>query len=106
VSLKGLMIDVQGTLIDDKQKLPIPGAVDVLKKIQHSATPYVLVTNNTKQESEAFKSYLRDLGFVFGDENYLDPLMVLDDLLPATNRCLWFEAILRTSSNAWLPTQF
>lgn len=84
MSLKGLMIDVQGTLIDDKQKLPIPGAVDVLKKIQHASTPYVLVTNNTKQESEAFKSYLRDLGFLFGDENYLDPLMVLDDLLPAT----------------------
>jgi NagD protein len=84
VSLKGLMIDVQGTLIDDKQKLPIPGAVDVLKEIQHATIPYVLVTNNTKQESEAFKSYLRDLGFLFGDENYLDPLMVLDELLPPT----------------------
>jgi len=85
VPLNGVMIDVQGTLIDDKQKLPIPGAVDVLEGLNQSGTPYVLVTNNTKQESEDFKSYLRSLGFVFGDDSYLDPLMVLHDLLPPTS---------------------
>ncbi|BDY12584.1 HAD-IIA family hydrolase [Hydrogenimonas cancrithermarum] len=78
------MIDVQGTLIDDRHKLPIPGALEALETINRNGIPFVLVTNNTKQESENFKAFLRDLGFSFGDGNYLDPLMVLEEMLPPT----------------------
>ena len=42
----------------------------------------MLVTNNTKQESAAFREYLRSQGFLFSDEQYLDPLMVLDRIMP------------------------
>jgi NagD protein len=79
------MIDVQGTLIDDRDKLPIPGAIEVLEILNKNRTPYILVTNNTKRESDDFKAYLRSLGFTFGDDNYLDPLMVLQDMLPPTS---------------------
>ncbi|WP_353661947.1 HAD-IIA family hydrolase [Hydrogenimonas sp. SS33] len=76
------MIDVQGTLIDDRDKSPIPGAVETIKRLHEAGVPYVLVTNNTKQESARFREELRKKGFVFDDEQYLDPLMVLDGKVP------------------------
>jgi NagD protein len=76
------MIDVQGTLIDDREKKPIGGAVESVRALHENGIPYVLVTNNTKQESGKFKEYLRSLGFLFSDDQYLDPLMVLDRMVP------------------------
>jgi len=83
--VKGYMIDVQGTLIDDKQKRPIAGSIEAVEKLQKQRTPFVLVTNNTKQDSEKFKIYLRELGYLFDNAQYLDPLMVLDTILPPTS---------------------
>ncbi len=76
------MIDVQGTLIDDREKKPIPGALEAISSLKKEGVPFLLVTNNTKQESEAFRAYLRGLGFEFEDLQYLDPLMVLQKVLP------------------------
>jgi NagD protein len=72
--MKGFFIDVQGTLIDDKNFLPIPGAIEFINYLNKNNYPFVLITNNTKRED--FKEYLKNLGFNF--KNYLDPLMVVD----------------------------
>ncbi|MCF6200723.1 MAG: HAD-IIA family hydrolase [Hydrogenimonas sp.] len=85
MSLKGLMIDVQGTLIDDIDKRPIDGAVETLSALKEGGVPFVLVTNNTKRESEDFKEFLRGSGFSFDDNQYLDPLMVLESSLPPSS---------------------
>jgi len=82
VSVKGYMIDVQGTLISDGDKSPIPGSLEALRRLREEGVPFVLVTNNTKQESEAFRTYLQDLGFGFEEGQYLDPLMVLTRRVP------------------------
>ncbi|WP_457592195.1 HAD-IIA family hydrolase [Hydrogenimonas sp.] len=76
------MIDVQGTLIDDREKKPIAGALEAVSSLKEEGVPFLLVTNNTKLKSEAFRSYLRSLGFRFDDAQYLDPLMVLENVLP------------------------
>jgi NagD protein len=78
----GFMIDVQGTLIDDRERRPIGDAVETVRFLHDAGIPYVLVTNNTKLESGVFQAYLRDLGFPFSPEQYLDPLMVLDTVVP------------------------
>ncbi|QCI27993.1 HAD-IIA family hydrolase [Caminibacter pacificus] len=75
--MRGYFIDIQGTLIDDKNFLPLPGAVEFLKYLNSKKIPFILLTNNTKRDSKEFIDYLKNLGFEF--ENYLDPLMVLDD---------------------------
>ncbi|WP_456382992.1 HAD-IIA family hydrolase [Hydrogenimonas sp.] len=82
MSLKGLLIDVQGTLIDDREKRPIAGSREVLGALKEEGVPYVLVTNNTKRESGEFRKFLRESGFVFEENQYLDPLMVLDRIVP------------------------
>jgi len=70
-------IDVQGTLISDTDKTPLPYALEFVEYLNKNNIPFVIVTNNTKRDD--FKEYLYKLGFKF--KYYLDPLMVLDDKL-------------------------
>jgi len=77
--MRGYFIDIQGTLIDDKDFLPLPGAIEFTKYLKQNNIPFILLTNNTKRESKEFINYLKDLGFEF--DNYLDPLMVLDEVI-------------------------
>ncbi|GAB6044561.1 HAD-IIA family hydrolase [Caminibacter profundus] len=77
--MRGYFIDIQGTLIDDKDFLPLPGAIEFIKYLKQNNIPFILLTNNTKRESKEFIEYLKNLGFEF--DNYLDPLMVLDEVI-------------------------
>ncbi|GAB6073745.1 HAD-IIA family hydrolase [Nautilia lithotrophica] len=77
--MKGFFIDIQGTLIDDKNFLPLPGSAEFLNYLNEKNIPFVLITNNTKRSSNEFQDYLKNLGFNF--KNYLDPLMVLDEIV-------------------------
>jgi len=71
-------IDVQGTLISDKDKTPIAGAIEFIEKLNREKIPYMVVTNNTKKESKEFYNYLQSIGLNFPQEHYIDPLMLLD----------------------------
>ncbi|WP_373073341.1 HAD-IIA family hydrolase [Sulfurimonas sp.] len=71
-------IDVQGTLISDEDKSPINGAIEFIDKLNIDKTPYMVVTNNTKNPSNEFYEFLKTSGFNFDFEKYLDPLMMLE----------------------------
>jgi len=75
--MRGYFIDIQGTLIDDKNFLPLPGAKEFLEYLNKNNIPFVLVTNNTKKESKEFINYLQNLGFKFTESQYIDPLMII-----------------------------
>jgi NagD protein len=81
--MKAFFIDVQGTLIDDENFLPLPGSIEFLDFLNKKSIPFILITNNTKRPSREFKKYLKDLGFNFS--NYIDPLMVMGDILQHKN---------------------
>ncbi len=74
-------IDVQGTLIDDIKKEPIEGTIELINRLNREKIPYLVVTNNTKEESHKFLTYLNSIGFEIPKERYLDPLMVLDEVV-------------------------
>ena len=78
------LIDVQGTLIDDKNKKPINGAIEFINTLKE---PFVVVTNNTKKPSSEFYSFLKDLGFNIPKSSYLDPFMVLKNSLHVKKVC-------------------
>lgn len=80
-------IDVQGTLIDDLNKKPIPGSREFIDLLNQNNTPYVVVTNNTKYRSEDFYESLLELGFHIPKGHYLDPFMVLDTKISQKNVC-------------------
>lgn len=77
-------IDVQGTLIDDNTKLPLPGAVEFINHLNQSAVAYVVITNSTKYSSEEFLGYLHSIGLNILPGHYIDPLMVLANELDVT----------------------
>ena len=79
------LIDVQGTLIDDVNKLPIAGAIDFIENLNQAKIPYVVVTNNTKVPSLEFHQFLCNLGFNIPKNNYLDPFMTLEKVLHVKN---------------------
>lgn len=81
----GYFIDVQGTLLNDINKEPIEGSKEFIKKLNDTKTPYVVVTNNTKQRSEDFYTFLVNQGFDIPKNNYLDPFMVLDTVISSKN---------------------
>ncbi len=74
-------IDVQGTLISDKDKKPIEGAREIIDSLNSLYIPYMVITNNTKELSEDFHHFLLGLGFDIPFKNYLDPFMVLDKIV-------------------------
>jgi len=75
--MRGYFIDIQGTLIDDKNFLPLRGAREFLEYLNKNNIPFVLVTNNTKKESKEFINYLQNLGLNFTENQYIDPLMII-----------------------------
>jgi len=79
-------IDVQGTLIDDARRQPIDGAIDFIDRLNCEKTPYMIITNNTKQDSEAFLSYLNGLGFEIDKAHYIDPVMLLPSRIEVGSR--------------------
>ncbi len=78
-------IDVQGTLISDIDKSPIQGSIEFIEKLNKKNIPYILITNNTKSSSEVFFEFLKKSGFEIKKENYIDPLMVLKDVVKEKN---------------------
>ena len=79
--MRAFFIDIQGTLIDDKNFLPLPGAKEFLKYLNIEKIPFILVTNNSKRDSKEFRAYLQNLGFEFEEKNYIDPLMIIEKKL-------------------------
>jgi len=80
---KAFFIDVQGTLIDDVNKQPIAGACEFIDYLNDKNIPYVVITNNTKHESEAFRQDLINKGLNI--KNYIDPFYILKDVLKVKN---------------------
>jgi len=83
------LIDVQGTLIDDKNKQPINGALEFINSLKE---PFAVVTNNTKKPSIEFYNFLKDLGFNIPKSSYLDPFMVLKNSLHVKRVCCFGPA--------------
>ncbi len=90
-------IDVQGTMISDIDKSPIRGSIEFIDKLNKNHTPYMVVTNNTKKESNDFYEYLQSIGFDFTLDKYLDPLMLLSTRVEK-------EAVAAYGSDEFLKT--
>lgn len=76
---RGFFIDVQGTLIDDINKEPIEGACEFISYLNKNDIPYVVITNNTKENSDDFLKSLKNKGFDI--KNYIDPFCILKDVV-------------------------
>ncbi len=78
---RAYFIDVQGTLIDDRDKKPIRGAVEFINKLNRENIPYLVITNNTKKRSRDFLTFLQNLGLNIKENCYLDTFSVLKEVV-------------------------
>lgn len=77
----GYFVDIQGTLLSDSDSSPIVGARELIGYFNEKDIPYTLVTNNTMQPSDELIGKLHEKGFEFSNERFIDPLMVLKDVV-------------------------
>lgn len=75
----GYFIDVQGTLLSDRDKSPLNGAIELIETLNKKDIPYCVITNNTKVKSIEFLENLRQMGLNI--RYYLDPFMVMKQVL-------------------------
>jgi len=65
MKVKGLLLDVEGTIVKDKRYLPVSGAVEFLREIRRRDLPVRLVTNNTTDSRPEICEKLSSAGFDF-----------------------------------------
>ena len=83
------LIDVQGTLLSDKDKSLICGAKELIDFLNLKNLPYVVITNNTKAKSDDFLANLRSKGLDIKDGSYLDPFCVLSRFIAPSEVALF-----------------
>ena len=74
--VRGFVFDVDGTLVHraGAEVRLIPGAREVLERVEASGRPYVLFTNGSHVAPEAIAYELRHAGLPVADEQMLTPL--------------------------------
>jgi len=63
MTVKHLLIDIEGVLVTDKSYRPVPGAVTWLNSLAAQGYDWRLVSNNTTHPPQALINSLRDAGF-------------------------------------------
>ncbi|KAM3581490.1 hypothetical protein VKS41_006317 [Umbelopsis sp. WA50703] len=77
--VKGLLIDLSGTIHIDKKE--IPGAVEAIRKLRESGLPYRFATNTTKESPQRLRTKLNELGFDVQDHEIFTSLSACRDLV-------------------------
>ncbi len=78
--IKGLFLDLVGTIVQGKNLLPYEGAVEEFNKIKEYFK-VCIITNNTTEKVESLRAKLQDKGFNLDGVIFLTPLVVLKNLL-------------------------
>lgn len=65
MSLRGLLLDVEGVLVADKRYRPVETAVEFVRRVRQANLPLRLITNNTTDDRPTLIEKLRQAGFDF-----------------------------------------
>lgn len=79
MAILGALLDIAGVLYDGE--VPIPGAVESIRKLRASGLPLRLVTNTSRQPKHALLNRLRRLGFDVSDNELFTATEALADHL-------------------------
>lgn len=65
MTVRGLLLDIEGTLVADKRYRAVPGAVEFMHTVRELGLPFRLITNNTTDAVPALVEKLARAGFDF-----------------------------------------
>ncbi|TQR30633.1 HAD family hydrolase [Campylobacter sp. MIT 99-7217] len=95
-------LDVQGTLLSDKDKSLIEGAKQLIEHLNLKKLPYVIITNNTKKLD--FLQILRQKELAIKENAYIDPFFVLSTLMRKLFKAKPYENIAAFGSEPFLQS--
>ncbi len=87
--VKGLLIDLDGTLYTESG--PVPGARETLNRLEEAGIPYRYVTNTTRKPRREVRTRLRELGFRARENLVFTPAAAANALLRG-KKCRAFVA--------------
>ena len=104
MNVKGLLVDLDGTLYEDDE--PIEGAVEAIDRLKNSGLVLRYVTNTTRKPQRAVHGRLVSLGFGIEEDEILSPARVAARLMEG-NSCfpLVAEALLEDLDNVWFTNE-
>ena len=65
MTIRGLLLDVEGVLVADKRYQAVPEAVEFIRRVRRAQLPLSLVTNNTTDSKAVLVERLQRAGFDF-----------------------------------------
>ena len=81
--VRGWVFDVDGTLALGDQRLSgyrvLPGAAELLQRLQRSGTPYVAFTNGSTKTPAQYAATLQQIGLPISEDRMLTPVSVAID---------------------------
>lgn len=78
--IKGIFLDLVGTIVQGKNLIPYDGAVDNFNKIKN-IFKLCIITNNTTEKVDSLRNKLEEKGFNLENVILLTPLQILKNLL-------------------------
>jgi len=80
---KGLIIDIEGTLLSSGK--PLPGAIEFINYLNKQNINYHLVTNTVSKTVEKWELILNEIGLKINKNKIIYPLLAINDYLNANN---------------------
>jgi len=80
---KGLIIDIEGTLLSSGK--PLSGAIEFINYLNKQNINYHLVTNTVSKTVEMWELILNEIGLKINKNKIIYPLLVLNDYLNVNN---------------------
>jgi NagD protein len=76
---RGFVLDMDGTLVLGDRRhhglAPLPGALDLTRRLQQRGVPFVVLTNGTTRTPRQYAATLRDIGFELDADGVLTPVV-------------------------------
>jgi HAD superfamily hydrolase (TIGR01458 family) len=77
--IKGVIIDLEGTLIDGNE--PLPGSIDFINTLSAKNIPFNIITNRVSKTPLQMAEMINGMGFSVSNQQIVNPFIVLNKYL-------------------------
>jgi HAD superfamily hydrolase (TIGR01458 family) len=77
--INGVIVDLEGTLIDGNE--PLPGAIDFINTLSSKKMPFNIITNRVSKTPLEMAKIMNGIGFKVATNQIINPFIVLNEYL-------------------------
>jgi len=79
--MKTFLLDLEGTIIEDKSFTPIEGAIEFIKTLKERKIPFLIASNNSTHKLSELTKALQEKGFPLEEKDIVTPSQLALDYL-------------------------